>query len=391
METGMNPYRILNFVVFSILVLTLPVNAASLQKENIGTYGYIDWLNQTVYATGMGLAPKDKRNSDQAMALAERAAIIVAQRNLLEVIKGVHIDSRTVVEEKLVTDERIVSNIQGVIKFCRVEYSKQLSGDSVEVGVSMPLTGRLGGILFTLTERAGDQRKANGASDDLEGRLNRLERRIQMLEEEISGLKKTSLEKERLMILFQELVAAWQTYAVHKPFFINAGYASDTELSAIRNQMNDQEKRMAAFSVLLTDLSRRLDTLETGKEPEPEVRPDKQPHQAPPYTGLVIDARQIGFKPCLKPNIFSRGEQLYPGAYVDMAKALKSGYVRYFNNKVQAQQSQRVGSLPYVIFAEGTPEGDRSLALDPESYEILKAVIESPSNFLRECRVVIVF
>jgi hypothetical protein len=89
--------------------------------------------------------------------------------------------------------------------------------------------------------------------------------------------------------------------------------------------------------------------------------------------------------------MFIRGEQLYPGGYVDFEKAVKSGYVRYFNKKVQAQQSQRVGSLPYVIFAEGTYEGDRSLALDPDSYDTLKAIIESPTNFLAACRVVIVF
>jgi len=63
-----------------------------LQDEKIGDYGYIDWLNQKVYAKGLGIAPKNKRNSTQANALAYRAAVVVAQRNLLEVIKGVHID-----------------------------------------------------------------------------------------------------------------------------------------------------------------------------------------------------------------------------------------------------------------------------------------------------------
>jgi len=118
----------------------------------------------------------------------------------------------------------------------------------------------------------------------------------------------------------------------------------------------------------------------TGKAPE-----------TPPYTGLVIDARQIGFKPCLKPTIFCRGEQLYPGEYLDLQKAIKNGYVRYYNNKAQAQQSQRAGSLPYVISAKGTFEGDRSLLVGPQAYTILKAIAESPDNFLADCRVVIVF
>ena len=391
MNLQMIPYRILNFITLSILVVALPATATSFQKEKIGAYGYIDWISQTVYATGLGVVPKDKSNSTQAMALAERAAIVVAQRNLLEVIKGVHIDSHTVVEKKIVADEWIISTIQGMVRFSQVEYSKQLSKDTVEVGVSMPLTGELGGMIFTLTKEPGERQQMTGTTSDLESRLDRLERRIQMLEEEISGLRKISLEKERLMFLFQELALAWQAYAVHQTLFVSADYASDTELSVIRNQMNDQEKRLAVFSSLLTDLSRRLDILEAGKQTKPDVQSDKEPYQTPPYTGLVIDARQIGFKPCLRPKIFSRGEQLYPGAYVDLEKAVKNGYVRYFNNNVQAQQSQRAGSLPYVISAEGTAEGDRGLSLDPESYPILKAIIESPSNFLADCRVVIVF
>jgi len=391
MKFRQTPHLVLHIIAASILVLSLPINAISFQKEKIGTYGYIDWINQTVHAKGLGVAPKDKQNSSQAMALAERAAIVVAQRNLLEVIKGVHIDSHTLVENKIVTNEWIVSNIQGVIRFSQVEYSKAISKDTVEVGVSMPLTGNLGDILFTLTEDSGEPAKGTGIASDLESRLNRLERRIQMLEEEISGLRKTSLEKERLIYLFEELALAWQAYAARNSFIINADYVSAAELSTIRDQVVDQEKRLTAFTALVTDMSIRLDALEAKKQSKPEDQPHRTPNKTPPYTGLVIDARQIGFNPCLKPKMFIRGEQLYPGAYVDFQKAVKNGYVRYFNKKVQAQQSQRVGSLPYVIFAEGTYEGDRSLSLDPDSYDILKAIIESPTNFLAECRVVIVF
>jgi len=371
--------------------LSLPVNAAGLQKEEIGTYGYIDWINQTVYAKGLGIAPKNKQNTTQAIALAERAAIVIAQRNLLEVIKGVHIDSHTLVQNKIVTNEGVASSIQGMVKFSQMEYSKALSKDTVEVVVSMPLTGNLGDILFTLTKDYGGGNRGTGAASDLESRLNRLERRLQMLEEEISGLRKITFEKERLMFLFEELAMAWQTYAARNSFIVNADYVSAAELSAIKNQMVDQEKRLAAFTALLTDLSRRLDALESKKQTKPEVQPYRTPVQTPPYTGLVIDARQIGFKPCLKPKMFIQGEQLFPGAYVDFEKAVKNGYVRYFSNKAQAQQSKRAGSLPYVIFAEGTHEGDRSLSLDPDAYDTLKAIIESPTNFLAECRVVIVF
>lgn len=391
MQTRLHISHLLVLITVSILALSLPCSAAGISSEKIGDYGYIDWLNQTVYAKGLGVAPKDKRNSDQAEALAYRAAVIVAQRNILEVIKGVHIDSTTVVENKIVTDEKVVSSIQGLVRFSTVDYSKQLTRDTVEVGVSMPLWGKLADILITSIEEPRHPTKATATSADLKYRLNDLEQRIQTLENQISGLKKISAEKERLLYLFQELAMAWQTHAVEKPFFINAAYASDADLSALRNQMNDQEKRLAAFSVILTDLSRRLGTLEAHKEMIPRSPTTGKPPETPPYTGLVIDARQIGFKPCLKPTIFCRGEQLYPDEYLDLQKAIKNGYVRYYNNKAQAQQSQRAGSLPYVISAKGTFEGDRSLLVGPQAYTILKAIAESPDNFLANGRVVIVF
>ena len=391
MQTRLHVRRLLVLIAVSLLALSLPCSAAGKSNEKIGDYGYIDWLNQTVYAKGLGVAPKDKRNSDQAEALAYRAAVIVAQRNILEVIKGVHIDSTTIVENKIVTDESVVSTIQGLVRFSTVDYSKKLAKDTVEVGVSMPLWGKLADILITRLEEPRQPSKATATGANLENRLDDLEWRIRTLEKQISGLKKISAEKERLLYLFQELAVAWQRYAVDKPFFINAAYASESELSALRNQMIDQEKRMAAISVLLTDLTRRLNTLEARKEMSPRSQATGKPPETPPYTGLVIDARQIGFKPCLKPTIFCRGEQLYPGEYLDMKKAIKNGYVRYYNSKAQAQQSQRAGSLPYVISAKETFEGDRSLLVEPQSYTILKAIAETPDNFLADCRVVIVF
>ncbi len=124
MQTRLHVRHLLVLIAVSILALSLPCSAAGKSNEKIGDYGYIDWLNQTVYAKGLGVAPKNKRNSDQAEALAYRAAVIVAQRNILEVIKGVHIDSTTIVENKIVTDESVVSTIQGLVRFSNVDYSK---------------------------------------------------------------------------------------------------------------------------------------------------------------------------------------------------------------------------------------------------------------------------
>jgi len=56
----------------------------------------------------------------QGSFAAKRVAVVVAQRNLLEVIKGVRIDSQTTIEDGLVGNEVITSRVQGVIRGAQV-------------------------------------------------------------------------------------------------------------------------------------------------------------------------------------------------------------------------------------------------------------------------------
>jgi len=51
---------------------------------------------------------------------AKRVAVVVAQRNLLEVIKGVRIDSQTTVRDGLVGNDVITSRVEGVIRGAQV-------------------------------------------------------------------------------------------------------------------------------------------------------------------------------------------------------------------------------------------------------------------------------
>ena len=169
------------------------------------------------------------------------------------------------------------------------------------------------------------------------------------------------------------------------------GYASDAETAALRESLIDQEKRLASLSVLLEDLSRRISTLEQNKAPSQATPLPPSSASAAPYTGLIVDARGIGFKPCLKPSLFIDGEPIYPGDFLNTPQVIKEGYVRYYSDPMQAQQSDRVGSLPYVAKATATYQGDRSLTLSRDAVPVLKAVLQQPGNFLARARVVIVF
>lgn len=81
--------------------------------------GEINWVDGYVSAVGNGAAAV-KGNMAQARPMARRAAIADAYRNLLETIKGVKIDSSTTVENFMVSQDIIKTQIEGVVKNTKV-------------------------------------------------------------------------------------------------------------------------------------------------------------------------------------------------------------------------------------------------------------------------------
>ncbi|NPA80595.1 MAG: hypothetical protein GXO29_06075 [Thermotogae bacterium] len=101
--------------------------------------GEIDWTHGVVLARGYGFMDP-KRPKGQARLLAERAAVVDARRNLLEILKGVHITSETVVEDYMTTNDLIVQRVEGIVKGARVVGKPKYYDDGrVEVMVEVRL------------------------------------------------------------------------------------------------------------------------------------------------------------------------------------------------------------------------------------------------------------
>jgi hypothetical protein len=105
--------------------------------------GKINWTIGEISATGIGVPPAQAVNAAQARAMAERAAFVVALRNLLEIVKGVRVDSETVVENFMVKSDVIRTRVDGIVKGARIVKTQYMSDGSVEMLVAMPLRGAL--------------------------------------------------------------------------------------------------------------------------------------------------------------------------------------------------------------------------------------------------------
>lgn len=104
------------------------------QKPN----GNINWTEQYVEAKGQSVIDNQKfTNPAQAKLMAARGAVVVAQRNLLEIVKGVNVTSETTVKDMITQNDFIYTRVDGVVK------NAQQVGDAVEKDGFMEVTMRI--------------------------------------------------------------------------------------------------------------------------------------------------------------------------------------------------------------------------------------------------------
>lgn len=143
-------------VVF-VVTLFLHVSPAGAQTyrdfvERSGD-GTINWTSGTVIATGIGFPPEGVTDPARGRVMAERAAFVVALRNLLEVVKGVRVDGTTVVENYMVKSDMIQTQVSGFVKGARTVRRDVKPDGSVEVEVAVPMWGDNGLNLYLFDEK----------------------------------------------------------------------------------------------------------------------------------------------------------------------------------------------------------------------------------------------
>ncbi len=103
--------------------------------------GMVNWTEGWIQSTGLGAPPEKSSGPGQARAMAQRAAYTVAVRNLLEAVKGVRVDSATLVENYIVTSDVIKTQVNGFVRGAQVVKTDVQADGGVEVTVRVPLWG----------------------------------------------------------------------------------------------------------------------------------------------------------------------------------------------------------------------------------------------------------
>ena len=110
------------------------------------TKGSIDWGVGMIHATGRSAVDNTMTNKGQARLMAERGAVVDAQRNLLEVTQGVRVNGETMVEDYITKSDIVFSRVDGLVKGARqigeAKYDSSMGIVSVEL--VMDLYGKKG-------------------------------------------------------------------------------------------------------------------------------------------------------------------------------------------------------------------------------------------------------
>jgi len=323
--------------------------------ETVGQ-GMINWTSGEVYATGIGAPPPNAVNPAQARAMAERAAQVVAYRNLLEIVKGVRVDSETVVENFMTKSDIIRTRVDGIIKGAMPVKKQYLSDGSVEVTLVMRMKGEF--LNAVVPETFG--------SAVLPPPTMKPAPSIPLPAPPKQAPAPPAPEKK------QEP----QRVEPAKPAPVPPQPEKKPEPPKITPQQSQPEKKA-----------------ETPQQP-PAAVPDQSTTQfkGGKATGVVIDGRGLGLKPALLPKIIDpQGQEIYVGQVVPRTNAVEQGVAGYAKDVNAAANNFRVTDNPAVIRgvrASGAARTD--IILSQTDAQMLRD-LGKKGDFLQFCRVIIVY
>lgn len=148
--------RFISAVVITGLLLLLSGEGICQDKVSMSDWvqkvnqGSVNWSAGYIEAVGIGAPPDRSIGKANARPMALRAAKIDALRNLLEITKGVQIDSATTVKDFTVESDTINTQVNGLVQGAVEVHKEYMSDGTVEVTMRIPLYGNLAQMMIPL-------------------------------------------------------------------------------------------------------------------------------------------------------------------------------------------------------------------------------------------------
>lgn len=286
------------------LAITLSLQALAEDVVQSLPGGEINWTEGLVYADGYGTASPDITLNAQRRLLSRRAAIVDAQRNLLEITKGVRLTSMTKVSDMMVASDTTATRVRGVVQGA-VVVKENYQNDIYSVTMMMPVGGKL-------MEAVLEKQQFANAAPSLFDRASTLAAKavdatLEFLIEPIQAATSLTLRDQN------------EANAVRKVLeWLRASPTDDVEMA----------------------LEESINRFEQGAQ----------------FSGLLIDASAVNsFEIAAVPRIRDEeGNVLYPGPRTSFDDIVEKRGVTYDLDLQDAIRNERVATSPFVVNAIGT-------------------------------------
>lgn len=335
-----------NRLAMMLLVVVVAISGAVLAQTGgltdaveTTSSGIINWTAGEIVATGIGAPPSTPLNPAQARAMTERAAYVVALRNLLETVKGVQVDSATVVENFMVKSDVIRTRVEGIVQGARVVKKQYMSDGSVEIQVAMPMKGAFLNVLVPET-------------------------------------------------FGKPFVGQLPMKPIPTP----------PSKPSIPPVIPDKPVKPPKPPVAVTPDKKPEPVQPAPKQPEPSL-PTPAPEAGSTMvfkggtaTGVVLDGRGLGLRPALLPRIIDpQGQEIYVGQIVTRTNAVEQGVAGYAKDVNAAANNFRVTDNPAVIKGVRASGAARTDVIVGQADAQMLRQLSSKGDFLQYCRVIIVY
>lgn len=121
--------------------VNITINTPDGSSNGTEIHGSINWEQGVVQAVGIGVPPAQVSSLAQANAMARRAAVVDAYRNLLEAVGEVRVEAATTVKNFEVDNDTVKTKIAGLIQGARVAHEQQMPDGSYQVTMEVDLHG----------------------------------------------------------------------------------------------------------------------------------------------------------------------------------------------------------------------------------------------------------
>lgn len=317
-----------------ILLFCIVTVSASAEEyiEWVGANSGVNWSSGRIQSEGAGVGP-DNMSPGIARMMACRAAVVDAQRNLLESIQGVRVEGTTVVADMMVTSDIIKTSVSGLLQGAQVVKRDSQADGSCLVQMTAPLGGRFTTDVYQQVFKEAPVISIGQKFTPFTA---------------IAGFVDKSLE-----------------------FFVTGAFAG--EIPPWREALDRLSARISALEDLLSTHPAIVEVKDTGP------------------TGLVLDARGSNFIPSMSPKILKlRAGVIYPNRKHQLSRRDRGQLVSLFTRDLNtARRHPTVGERPIVLKALRTYGNTRTqIVLGIQSSNRLLALVKA--GFLDDSGVIIV-